>query len=69
MSVKSSPLLSPFVCVRVVTRGLYPNLVKRTVAANMNTLLDTGLDNFMIQVRSPMKTNNVITIPIWFCRL
>ena len=23
---KSSPLLSPFVCVRVVTRGIYPNL-------------------------------------------
>lgn len=47
---KSSPLLSPFVCVRVVTRGLYPNLVKKTVKANMNTLLNVGLENFVIQV-------------------
>lgn len=46
----SSPLLAPFVCVRVVTRGLYPNLVKRTVAENLATLLETGLDNFMIHV-------------------
>ena len=46
---KSSPLLSPFVCVRVVTRGLYPNLVKKTVRENMNTLLNVGLENFIIQ--------------------
>ena len=49
-SFKSSPLLSPFVCVRVVTRGLYPNLVKKTVKTNLNTLLDAGLENFIIQV-------------------
>jgi len=47
---KSSPLLSPFVCVRVVTRGLYPHLVKKTVKTNMNTLLDAGLENFVIEV-------------------
>jgi len=47
---KSSPLLAPFICVRVVTRGLYPNLVKKTVKTNMNTLLDAGLENFTIQV-------------------
>ena len=49
-SFKSSPLLSPFICVRVVTRGLYPNLVKKTVRSNLNTLLDAGLENFVIQV-------------------
>ena len=47
---KSSPLLAPFICIRVVTRGLYPNLVKRTVKTNLNTLLDAGLENFIIQV-------------------
>ena len=76
---KSSPLLSPFVCVRVVTRGIYPNLgnypdkcfwhhfahyvglptyhsliqsnpVKKTVRQNMETLLNVGLENFVIQV-------------------
>jgi len=50
VALKSSPLLAPFVCVRVVTRGLYPNLVNKTVKQNMNTLLDAGLDNFIIQV-------------------
>jgi len=50
ISLKSSPLLSPFVCVRVVTRGLYPNLVKKTVKTNLNTLLNSGLENFVIQV-------------------
>ena len=48
---KSSPLLAPFICIRVVTRGLYPNLVKKTVRTNLNTLLDAGLENFTIQVR------------------
>lgn len=47
---KSSPLLAPFICIRVVTRGLYPNLVKKTVRTNLNTLLDAGLENFTIQV-------------------
>ena len=49
---QSSPLLAPFICVRVVTRGLYPNLVKKTVRTNLNTLLDAGLENFVIQVRN-----------------
>ena len=49
--LKSSPLLAPFICVRVVTRGIYPNLVKKTVRQNLNTLLDVGLENFTVQVR------------------
>lgn len=47
---KSSPLLAPFICVRVVTRGLYPNLVKKTARTNINTLLDSGVENFVLQV-------------------
>ncbi|XP_023334273.1 beta-1,4-mannosyltransferase egh [Eurytemora carolleeae] len=48
--LQSSPLLAPFICVRVVTRGLYPNLVKKTVKTNINTLLDAGIENFVLQV-------------------
>jgi len=48
--LKSSPLLAPYICVRVVTRGIYPNLVKKTVRQNLNTLLDVGLENFTVQV-------------------
>jgi len=47
---QSSPLLAPFICVRVVTRGIYPNLVKKTVRKNINTLLDSNIDNFVVQV-------------------
>jgi len=54
---KSSPLLSPFLCVRVVTRGIYPNLVKKTVRQNMETLLNVGLENFVIQVVTDQAIN------------
>jgi len=48
--LQSSPLLAPFICVRVVTRGLYPNLVKKTVRTNMNTLIQSNIENFVVQV-------------------
>lgn len=48
--LKGSPLLAPFICVRVVTRGDYPDLVKGNVIRNMNTCLDTGLENFLIEI-------------------
>eukprot|EP00088_Acartia_fossae_P068071 TRINITY_DN8564_c0_g2_i2.p1 TRINITY_DN8564_c0_g2~~TRINITY_DN8564_c0_g2_i2.p1 ORF type:complete len:472 (+),score=66.19 TRINITY_DN8564_c0_g2_i2:49-1464(+) len=56
---QSSPLLAPFICVRVVTRGLYPNLVKKTVRKNINTLLDSNIENFVVQV----VTDNPIDLP------
>ena len=49
-TLRSSAMLSPFIYIRVVTRGLYPNLVKKTVNANHSTLLTAGLENFIIQV-------------------
>ncbi|XP_055615409.1 beta-1,4-mannosyltransferase egh [Toxorhynchites rutilus septentrionalis] len=48
--LKGSPLLAPFICIRVVTRGDYPDLVKSNVQRNMNVCLDTGLENFHIEV-------------------
>lgn len=46
--LRSSPLLAPLICVRVVTRGDYPQLVKDNVARNMKICLETGLENFYI---------------------
>ncbi len=48
--LKASPVLAPFICVRVVTRGLYPRLVKSTVAKNVETLERVGVDNYVVEV-------------------
>lgn len=48
--LKGSPLLAPFICIRIVTRGDFADLVKANVTRNMNTCLDTGLENFLIEV-------------------
>lgn len=45
-----SPLLAPFICIRVVTRGDYPQLVKDNVVRNINTCLRVGLENFIVDV-------------------
>ncbi|RWR99855.1 beta-1:4-mannosyltransferase egh-like protein, partial [Dinothrombium tinctorium] len=50
VQLKSSPLLAPFICIRVVTRGDFPDLVKKNVTRNMNTCLDVGLENFIVEV-------------------
>ncbi|CAH4033346.1 unnamed protein product [Pieris brassicae] len=50
IKLKGSPLLAPFICIRVVTRGDYPKLVTNNVTRNMNTCLDVGLENFIIEV-------------------
>lgn len=55
--LKGSPLLAPFICIRVVTRGDYPELVKTNVIRNMNTCLDTGLENFLVEVVSDKPVN------------
>ena len=57
VSLKSSPLLAPFVCVRVVTRGLYPNLVRETVKKNTETLAKVGLENYVIQIATDVALN------------
>ncbi|XP_001601907.2 beta-1,4-mannosyltransferase egh [Nasonia vitripennis] len=52
VSLKGSPLLAPFICIRVVTRGDYPQLVKTNVDKNLNKCIDAGLENFQIEVVS-----------------
>lgn len=57
--LKSSPLLAPFICIRVVTRGDFPKLVKDNVNRNMNKCIDVGMENFMIEV----VTDKAINLP------
>nr|CAG4643243.1 EOG090X07AI [Ilyocryptus agilis] len=47
---QKSPLLVPYICFRVVTRGDYPELVRNNVNRNVNTCLDGGLINFVVEV-------------------
>lgn len=50
VQLKGSPLLAPFISIRTVTRGDFPDLVKDNVNRNMNTCLAVGLENFIIEV-------------------
>ncbi|XP_045492317.1 beta-1,4-mannosyltransferase egh [Colias croceus] len=59
VKLKGSPLLAPFICIRVVTRGDFPKLVRNNVTRNMNTCLDLGLENFIIEV----VTDKAIDLP------
>lgn len=50
VQLKGSPLLAPFICIRIVTRGDFADLVKMNVTRNMNTCVNAHLKNFMIEV-------------------
>lgn len=49
----------PFMCFRVVTRGLYPDLVRKNVERNVKTCYKIGLDNFKFEV----VTDNALNLP------
>lgn len=49
-SLRGAPLLYPFINIRVVTRGLYPDLVRRNVERNLRICEEFGLDKFVIEV-------------------
>ncbi|KFD51302.1 hypothetical protein M514_07902 [Trichuris suis] len=50
VQLKNSPLLAPFICIRVVTRGEFPRLVERNIEHNMETCLRSGLEHFIFEV-------------------
>lgn len=58
--LKGSPLLAPFICIRIVTRGDYPFLVRSNVERNMAVCTQAGLENFLIEV----VTDKPINLPI-----
>jgi egghead protein (zeste-white 4 protein) len=49
-AIRGSPLLAPFISIRVVTRGDFPELVQRNVQRNMATCLELGMDKFIIEI-------------------
>lgn len=59
VKLKGSPLLAPFICIRIVTRGDFPKLVRDNVTRNMNLCVDVGMENFMIEV----VTDKAISLP------
>ncbi|XP_076750523.1 beta-1,4-mannosyltransferase egh [Xylocopa sonorina] len=72
--LKGSPLLAPFICIRIVTRGDYPLLVKENVNRNLNRCIETGLENFQIEVVSdkpiglfPHRRIREIVVPPNYC--
>ncbi|XP_051155651.1 beta-1,4-mannosyltransferase egh [Leptopilina boulardi] len=74
VELKGSPLLAPFICIRVVTRGDYPQLVKTNVNRNMNKCIEAGLENFQIEVVSDKPIGLVahrrireIVVPLNYC--
>ncbi|XP_072395245.1 beta-1,4-mannosyltransferase egh-like [Diabrotica undecimpunctata] len=49
-TLNGPPLLAPFLCFRVVTRGSYPDLVKYNVKRNFKKCEALGLVNFSFEV-------------------
>ena len=49
-TITASTLFGPFICFRVVTRGTFPELVKRNVKRNIQICEQMGLDNFVVEV-------------------
>ncbi|XP_065207543.1 beta-1,4-mannosyltransferase egh-like [Planococcus citri] len=59
VTLKGSSLLTPLICIRIVTRGDYPQLVRDNVARNMARCSEAGMDNFLIEV----VTDKMIGLP------
>ncbi|ESP02354.1 hypothetical protein LOTGIDRAFT_138558 [Lottia gigantea] len=49
-ALKASVLFGPFLCFRVVTRGMFPALVKRNVERNIEKCIKLGLTNFVFEI-------------------
>ncbi|XP_005095315.1 beta-1,4-mannosyltransferase egh [Aplysia californica] len=55
--LKSCPSLSPFLCFRVVTRGLYPDLVNENVRHNIKICNNIGLQKYVFEVVTDIPIN------------
>lgn len=71
--VKQTSKRAPFICVRIVTRGDYPQLVKNNVRWNLSKCIRAGWENFMIEVVTevPMVLPNdrriyQTVVPSWY---
>ncbi|KAL3096718.1 hypothetical protein niasHT_025146 [Heterodera trifolii] len=50
IKLKTTPLLAPFICFRVVTKGDYPDLVKVNLEKNLQMCYEAGLESFIFEV-------------------
>jgi len=48
--LKTSTLFGPCICFRIVTRGTFPELVKKNVERNIEVCSRIGLDNYIMEV-------------------
>ncbi|KRY20322.1 Beta-1,4-mannosyltransferase bre-3, partial [Trichinella patagoniensis] len=55
--LNNSPLLAPFICFRVVTKGDYRKLIVQNVAKNIDTCLRVGLEHFVVEVVTDKSLN------------
>lgn len=55
--LKTSTLFGPCICFRVVTRGTFPELVKKNVERNIEVCSRIGLDNYIIEVVTDKAVN------------
>lgn len=55
--LKSTPLLAPFICFRVVTKGNYPELVKINLEKNLQLCYEAGLESFIFEVVTDKSIN------------
>ncbi|KAK0417192.1 hypothetical protein QR680_012871 [Steinernema hermaphroditum] len=57
VKLKAAPLLAPFVCIRVVTKGDFPELVKANLKKNLKTCYEAGIENFIFEVVTDKQIN------------
>lgn len=55
--LNSSTLFGPFLCFRTVTRGTFPDLLKKNVQKNIDICSRIGLDNYIIEVVTDIPLN------------
>ena len=55
--LKTTTLFGPFICFRIVTKGTFPELVRKNAQRNIDVCSRIGLDNYIIEVVTDMAVN------------
>ena len=55
--LKTTTLFGPFICFRIVTKGTFPELVRKNAQRNIDICSRIGLDNYIIEVVTDMAVN------------
>lgn len=57
LQLRRANLLDPFISIRIVTKGDYPDLVKANVQKNIRICKELGLDKFIVEVVTDQPLN------------